>query len=57
MLQVSDKIIEPCCVRCFIETLMDAIEIFLFSQTCYRCTRGNRDRANAWVSSTDGAAL
>lgn len=28
MLQVSDKVIEPCCVRCFIETLLEASEIF-----------------------------
>lgn len=28
MLQVSDGVIEPCCVRCFIEILMDSTEIF-----------------------------
>ena len=28
MLQVSDRVIEPCCVRCFIEVLMNSTEIF-----------------------------
>lgn len=28
MLQVSDEVIEPCCIRCFVETLMGSTEIF-----------------------------